>query len=151
LSSAAFVHAVCVHRACARDRLDDDGIADLLDGGANTLGAFRRFVFRCTNPRRGDFFLHQILVAERQAFLDCHARGAELFAKARCEKNAWLPQTNHTVDMLSARPLRGNSHTFVFVLKTRHTHVSGEMLFRHRWYVVFRLVADADYGGALTC
>src|SRR5687768_18619701 len=53
--------------------------------------------------------------------------------------------------MLSARPLCSDSDTLVFVLKTWHTHVRGEMLPRHRRHIVFGLIADADDGSALAC
>src|SRR5207248_2520847 len=98
-------HLVRVSTSRARDRLEDHGEPDLLDGRPNF--ALAAHTLRLWNAKAGGFhaLLHDLLVAKAAHVVDAHAGHAEFLAHPRRQDRERLPIREHAIDALAAKPI----------------------------------------------
>ena len=131
----------------ARDGLDDDGVADPLDGLPHARHRGGARVPRRADARRVEHLLHLLLVAERDRLGDGHAGQPELLADPRRQDHVRLPQAFHLVEpRVRGEPAQRGQHRAL--VGQRHVLVVGERVAGHGGQLVRRLVADADHPGA---
>ena len=144
LEVGVVLDAVGVERSGARDRLDDERVADAL-GGLPAPGDGRApFGPRGADARGLEHLLHAALVPERHRLLHGEPRDADGLAEARREEHRRLPQRLHEVDVVAAQRLEHRGQRAVLVRPRRDLDVGGERVAGHVGQLVLGLVADTD-------